>query len=210
MANLEMGAHVCAALAASPLAHVVYISSDAVYDDGETMVRETSCCNPGGFHGVMHLTRERMLAHTATAAQTPLAILRPSLLYGPGDPHNGYGPNRFLRTARTDGAIALFGEGEEKRDHVFIDDVGRFVTQCLLHRSEGVVNVATGTSHSFREAAEAIAGALGGGVTVQGRARSNPITHRHFDTAVAVRAFPEFRFTPIEAGISLTVRGGAA
>ena len=28
-----------------------------------------------------------------------MASLRPSLLYGIGDPHNGYGPNRFRRQA---------------------------------------------------------------------------------------------------------------
>src|SRR5258707_254376 len=40
MKNLAMGEHVCAALQAVPVAHVVYISSDAVYADSETLVRE--------------------------------------------------------------------------------------------------------------------------------------------------------------------------
>ena len=29
----------------------------------------------------------------------PVGILRPTLVYGANDPHNGYGPNRFRRLA---------------------------------------------------------------------------------------------------------------
>ena len=65
----------------------------------------------------MHLVREVMLRSALTA---PLAILRPTLLYGAADPHNGYGPNRFRRLAAAGQDIVLFGEGEEQRDHVLI------------------------------------------------------------------------------------------
>ena len=90
MRNLQMGQHVSAALAARPVAHVAYMSTDAVYDDNANPVRETSCTQPGGgFHGTMHVARERMLIETLKATRTPLALLRPSLLFGPGDTHNG-------------------------------------------------------------------------------------------------------------------------
>jgi nucleoside-diphosphate-sugar epimerase len=38
-----------------------------------------------------------------------------------GDPHNGYGPNRFRRLAAGGEEIVLFGEGEERRDHVQVE-----------------------------------------------------------------------------------------
>ena len=59
----------------------------------------------------------------ASEVKAPLAILRPTLIYGEKDPHNGYGPNQFRRKANKGEAITLFGEGEERRDHVAIDDV---------------------------------------------------------------------------------------
>src|SRR2546428_337223 len=83
----------------APAAQVVYVGTDAVYDDDTNPVRESSPCQPSSFHGTMHLARERMLIETLRPARTPLAMLRPSLLYGPGDTHNGYGPNRFVRSA---------------------------------------------------------------------------------------------------------------
>lgn len=205
MRNLQMAQHVCAALAARPCGPVVYVSSDAVYHDDANPVRESSCAQPSSFHGMMHAARERMLIETLKAAKTPLAILRPSLLYGHGDTHNGYGPNRFVRTAVADRKIALFGEGEEKRDHVYIEDVSALVGLVLAHRSAGVLNVATGRSHSFREVAEHVS-SICGDVAIVPSPRANPITHRHFDISTLVAAFPAFRFTSLRAGLDGTVR----
>lgn len=214
MRNLQMGQHVCAALAKRPCAHVVYLSTDAVYDDNANPVRETSCAQPGSYHGTMHATRERMLIETLKASKTPLALLRPSLLFGPGDTHNGYGPNRFVRTALAERTIALFGGGEEKRDHIFIDDVAVLTGLVLKYRSAGVLNIATGTAHSFREAADEVralvADHVGEPVEIQPSARANPITHRHFDISALLAAFPSFRFTPLRDGLEKMVREVAA
>src|SRR5438445_142247 len=145
--NLRMAEAVCAALAAQPVAHLVYVSSDAVYSDDANPVTERSCQQPSSLHGVMHLAREIMLR---AALKLPLAILRPTLIYGAKDPHNGYGPNRFRRLAAKGEAITLFGEGEEKRDHILVDDVAAPASAVLHHRSKGVLNIATGRSASFR------------------------------------------------------------
>src|SRR5262249_62099498 len=94
--NLRMAEAVCAALAAQPVAQLVYISSDAVYSDDANPATERSCQQPSSLHGAMHLAREIMLR---AALKLPLAILRPTLIYGAKDPHNGYGPNPLPRLA---------------------------------------------------------------------------------------------------------------
>jgi nucleoside-diphosphate-sugar epimerase len=118
--NVEMAAAVCAALKARPVAHVVYISSDSVYKDSSQPLTETSCAEPASLHGIMHLAREVALRE---AHPGPLALVRPTLVYGLDDPHNGYGPNRFRRLAAAGKDIVLFGEGEERRDHVDVEDI---------------------------------------------------------------------------------------
>ncbi len=206
MQNLRMGEHVCAALAKRRVAHVVYVGSDAVYDEQANPVRETSCAQPGaGFHGTMHATRERMLIETLRPQGTPLALLRPTLIFGPGDTHNGYGPNRFVRTAWAERVIALFGGGEEKRDHVFIDDVAALIELVLHSRSVGVLNIATGAATSFRGVAEVVRGLVGEDVDIRVSPRANPITHRHFDISALLAAFPSFRFTPLRDGLKRMV-----
>lgn len=203
--NVRMARMVAEALLARPVAHVVYVSSDAVYDDDANPVREGSPTRPGSLHGAMHLAREVVLADACSRAGVPLAILRPSLLYGPGDTHNGYGPNRFVRTARDEARVALFGGGEEQRDHVFIVDVARLVAAVLARSSQGVLNVATGCSASFREVAETVAQLSGGEVAIETSPRQNPIVHRHFDIALARQAFPTWVWTPLADGLEATI-----
>lgn len=197
MANLRMAEAVIAATAKVAIAHLVYISSDAVYADDVNPVTERSICQPSSLHGMMHAARELMLK---SEIKVPVAILRPSLLYGAKDPHNGYGPNRFRRLAEAGQAIKLFGNGEEKRDHVFIDDVARLVSLVLFRRSAGILNIATGVSTSFRETAELAS--AGQPVEIIPSPRQNPITHRHFDIAGCLKAFPDFRYTLLRDGLA--------
>jgi nucleoside-diphosphate-sugar epimerase len=181
--------------AVASVAHVVNISSDAVYADSDKSLSESSCAEPGSLHGAMHLAREVMFRAEIKA---PLAILRPSLLYGAADPHNGYGPNRFRRLAAEGKEIVLFGEGEERRDHVYIGDVAELVARVLYRRSTGVLNIATGTVHSFRDIA------LKFSSKVKGSPRSGPMPHngyRPFDPAATRKAFPDFRYTPLDQGL---------
>jgi UDP-glucose 4-epimerase len=204
--NLRMAEAVCAALSAQPVAQLVYISSDAVYADDANPVMERSCQQPSSLHGAMHLAREIMLRATL---KLPLAILRPTLIYGAKDPHNGYGPNRFRRLAAKGETITLFGEGEEKRDHVHVDDVAALVSAVLQHRSTGALNIATGRSASFREVAEMIAALSSRSVEIRGTPRQNPITHRHFDITDCLKAFPEFHYISLRDGLARVAKEGA-
>lgn len=196
--NIKMVEVVCEALGDRAGLHMVYISSDAVYADDAAPVTERSPRQPASLHGVMHAARELMLG---TAVKAPLAILRPSLLYGARDPHNGYGPNRFRRQAARGEAIGLFGGGEEMRDHVFIDDVGALTARVLGSRSRGVLDVATGISTSFHRVAEMVAALAPAPVDVKTSPRQSPIVHRHFDITACLTAFPTFRYTPLAEGL---------
>jgi UDP-glucose 4-epimerase len=154
-------------------------------------------------HGAMHLAREQMLL--ASASSTPLALLRPTLVYGAGDPHNGYGPNKFRRQANRGEAIVLFGEGEERRDHVDVDDIAEIVRRVLAHRSAGVLNIATGTVASFRAVADKAVALSPRKVEIKSSPRHGPMPHngyRPFDPAATLKAFPGFRYTAIDAGLA--------
>jgi UDP-glucose 4-epimerase len=157
-------------------------------------------------HGAMHLAREVMFANDVKA---PLAMLRPTLLYGAADPHNGYGPNRFRRQAARGEDIVLFGEGEERRDHVFIDDLAEIAVRVLYRKCRGELNVATGEVHSFRDIAEKAVRLSGRSVAVKSSPRSGPLPHngyRPFDIAACKRAFPDFRYTSLDEGLARAQR----
>lgn len=188
--NLCMAAAVCKAIRQTPVRHMVYVSSDAVYADSDAPLTEYSCAQPASLHGVMHLSREIMLAQ---AFSGPFCLLRPTLIYGVEDPHNSYGPNRFMRLAAAGSPIELFGDGEELRDHIWIEDVAEVITRILLHESRGVVNVASGEAISFSQLAH-IVGSLFPGAAVTRRPRVGVMPHngyRPFDTRVLRLAFPD-------------------
>jgi len=204
--NLRMIEPVCRALAKAPVAHLVYVSSDAVYRDSAEPLTEESCAEPGSAHGAMHRAREVLLADVA---KCPYAILRPTLIYGAEDPHNGYGPNRFRRLACAGDPIVLFGEGEERRDHVLVDDVAELLRLILFHRSAGVLNAATGTVASFRAIAEMVVAQFDRPVPIKGSPRHGPMPHsgyRPFDPAATAKAFAAFRYTPLKDGLALSHR----
>ena len=201
--NVTMMNSVCRALEASPVAHVTYISSDAVYSDSANPLSESSTTAPDNLHGMMHLVRECMLK--AVLNQTPLATLRPSLLYGLSDPHNGYGPNRFRRLAVKGRDIVLFGEGDERRDHVLIDDLAELIRLTLLHKGTGALNAATGQVTSFRQVAEMVAGQFDAPVDIKGSPRIGPMPHngyRAFDISISRRVFPALHYTNLAGGIT--------
>ena len=199
--NMRLAASIIEALKKVPVAHVVNVSSDAVYADGPLPLSEASPAAPTSLHGAMHLARE--LAFGAEAA-APLANLRPTLIYGASDPHNGYGPNRFRRLANEGKDIILFGEGEERRDHVFVDDVAELIMQVIQHKSIGTLNIATGHTHTFMEIAKAVVAISGKPATVTTSPRVGPVPHngyRPFDITACLQAFPNFRYTLLREGL---------
>jgi nucleoside-diphosphate-sugar epimerase len=206
MRNLAMARAVAAVAKKVKLAHLVYASSDAVYPFTEDSVSEDSPAAPTDLYGAMHRTRELILAAEAPA---PLAVLRFTAVYGPGDTHNSYGPNRFVRQALADGVVRLFGEGEETRDHLWIGDAVAVLRRVVAHRSTGLLNVASGGSTSFRSVADAVA-ALVPGARVESSPRQSAVTHRRFEPAAMRAAFPELRFTPLAEGLEATVAGTGA
>ncbi len=199
--NMRIVAALVTGLAGAPVSHVVNISSDAVYADEPVPLTEDSPAAPTSLHGAMHLAREIALR---SGLNVPLAMLRPTLIYGAADPHNGYGPNRFRRLAAAGEEIALFGEGEERRDHVAVEDVAEIAFRVLMRRSRGVLNLATGDVHSFRAVAEMAVALAPKPVPIRGTPRSGPMPHngyRPFDSSACREAFPDFRYTPLHEGL---------
>ena len=206
IANLQMGAAVCTALRGSPVRHVVYISSDAVYADSDRPLDEKSCAQPASLHGTMHWSREVMIGSSFSG---PTCRLRPTLIYGDNDPHNGYGPNRFCRLAAAGEDIVLFGQGEELRDHVWVEDVAEIILRVLRYQSVGILNVATGRLHSFRQIAELAVEHSRLKSKIMFISRSGPMPHngyRPFSPFATALSFPEFHYQQLEEWLPLIMK----
>lgn len=204
MRNLQMIEGVCEVFETVKPRHVLYFSSDAVYPLTVNPVREDSPAEPVDLYAAMHISREIMLK---SAVADRLCIYRPTLIYGAADTHNSYGPNRFRRQAASDGKIGIGGEGEETRDHIYVEDVAQLAALALGHRSVGLLNVATGRSIDFGALARLVAGEFETEVEVCPSPRGMPVTHRSFDVTACRKAFPDFAFTALEEGLQAAHRG---
>ncbi|HUI17740.1 MAG TPA: SDR family oxidoreductase [Alphaproteobacteria bacterium] len=193
MKNLRMGEAVAAALAGRACDQVLYVSSDAVYPMGPALITESTPANPSDLYGVMHKTREVMMASAVKPER--LAVLRATMVLAAHDTHGSYGANRFRRQARESGKITLSGRGEETRDQIYLDDLTALMRMMLLRRSHGLLNAASGVSLNFLEVARLVAAQFAPAPEIVFTPRTQPITHRHFDITALRRAFPTFRMT---------------
>ena len=201
--NLQMVSAVCRALQKCPPKHVIYVSSDAVYKDSRLPITETSCAEPSSLHGVMHLAREIAIKDCYSG---PLTVIRPTLVYGSNDPHNGYGPNKFRRLVASGKSITLFGNGEELRDHVYVGDVAELICRVVLTQNVGIFNAVSGEAVSFYELALCIGSDFGSKVPVICTERNGEMPHggyRVFDNSAVLKAFPGFTFKSWREGMQL-------
>lgn len=175
--------------------HFIYFSSDAVFGIKEGLIRESSSLNPADLYGAMHLSRELMLAKIS---HIPTMILRPTMVYGFGDTHNAYGPNRFIKTSKIQNEIVLFGEGEELRDHIAVEDIAKITSLILQKKYVGVLNLATGSSMTFKTIADFIKANRNHQITIRRMQRVNNIFHRHFDTTNLTRMFPGYQYKKLK------------
>jgi nucleoside-diphosphate-sugar epimerase len=207
--NLRMAEHVGAAVLAQSLGQLVYFSSDAVYASQAFAMDESTPAAPGDLYGLMHRARELILRDATDRAGIPFCVLRPCAIFGPGDSHNSYGPNRFVRTALKERKIQVFGLGEDTRDHVYIDDVVSLTLKAIAHRSSGRLNIVSGNAVAFAELAKRVARLAGGRTSIESLPQKGPVSHRSFDAASIQAAFPGFIPTSLDGGLERTIEAAS-
>lgn len=225
MENLRMAETLCEFFEERTCAHVIYLSSDAVYDARQIPLDEDSSREPVDLHALMHTAREMMLDSVLKAKGVPCCVLRPVNIYGFGDTHNSYGPNRFVREAFSQRKITIFGKGEERRCHLYIEDAVRLITLCVERKIVGSLNLAPPGTITFMKLAETIQAACRFNVEFEFKPRTVPNIHRPYKVTQVFRliynlgrpidpilyrpyvatklrrTFPDFRFTPMPEAI---------
>lgn len=205
--NQAMTLNVCKALAAKPVKRVVYFSSASVYgeDVPHPIISETTTPQPTSFYGIGKFASERLILKMAGQQPgTSIVIVRPALVYGPHEPGYYYGPSGFLRSALAEQPITLWGDGEERREFIYIDDLVELTRRVTLGTQTGLVNIASGTSYTFAQALASIEALIGRQPAVNSRPRSKDKVDHHFDNGRLREWFPDFRFTDLNTGLART------
>mgnify|MGYP001201483688 CR=1 FL=1 len=175
---------------------LIYISSDAIYSDSKKPLKEASKKCPDNWHGLMHLMRENILKRSFNKKK--LVIVRPTLVYGKGDTHSGYGPNLFIKRAKKNKNIVLFGNGEELRDHIWINNLSEIIVMLLKKQISGEFNICTSKLISFRNIANIVAKKFKNKIENKKRIGKMPHNgYRPISNQKLLKIFPKYKFADI-------------
>ncbi|AET33446.1 NAD-dependent epimerase/dehydratase family protein [Pyrobaculum ferrireducens] len=135
-------------------AHLIYISSAAVYGEPEYLpIDERHPTRPKSPYGLSKLAGE----HIAEMLTKRLTVARLFNVYGPGQtgPYAGV-ITKFIQRVKEGKPPVIFGDGEQTRDFIYVEDVARFVATAVEKGATGVYNVGTGKAVSIRELARIV------------------------------------------------------
>src|SRR5262249_31414688 len=140
---------------------------------GVEPVAETHAADPLCLHAVHKLVAEHYLRIYERLYGLSYAVARITNPYGPGQPktRTAYGiVNRWIHLALARDVLPVYGDGRQRRDYIYIDDVvDALMTLGDPERVDGarsgnrIYNIGTGTGTAMVDMARAIVAAAGGG-----------------------------------------------
>ena len=150
----------------------IYASSAAVYGGIGEFREDPSCERPLNVYGYSKLLFDQYVRRQTDLASQVVG-LRYFNVYGPREGHKGSMASvawHFNSQVIDDGEVRLFegcdgyGDGEQRRDFVYVGDVVDTVLYFLDHpERSGVFNVGTGRAQTFNEVAGSVIGWHGRG-----------------------------------------------
>jgi len=146
----------------SDIGRFIYISSAAVYGKPVSLpINEEHPTKPLSPYGLSKLTGERyaMLYHSLYGL--PVVCLRPFNIFSPrqrsDSPYSGV-ITKFIEKVRNNQSPVIFGDGEQTRDFVFIEDVVEVIFNTMENKKAigEIFNIGTGKPTRIKELAEII------------------------------------------------------
>lgn len=144
----------------------LYASSAAVYGGSKQFIEDPLFENPLNVYGYSKLQFDRYVRRIAADAASQVVGLRYFNVYGPHEQHKGSMASvafHFNNQVLEDGEARLFegsegyGNGEQLRDFVYVDDVCDVNLWFLDNPGvAGIYNAGTGRSQSFNDVANAV------------------------------------------------------
>jgi UDP-glucose 4-epimerase len=168
---------------------VIYASSAAIYGNPAYLpIDEQHPIQPLSGYGVSKYTPEHYLSVYHSLYGLEYTILRYANVYGlRQEPHGEGGViSIFINKVITDQTMRIFGDGEQTRDYIYVEDVARANLAATTHGNGEVLNIGTGVSTSLNEIIEMFNTITGKKIPVEyGPERPGDIKHSYFNNEKA-------------------------
>jgi UDP-glucose 4-epimerase len=191
---------------------VVYASSAAVYGDNPaTPLAETAKTRPLSAYGADKLGCELHARVAGHVHGIPTVGLRFFNVFGPRqDPKSPYSGviSIFCDRLRAGQEVAIFGDGQQTRDFVYVGDVVKALLAAMRLRptDSPIFNVCTGRATAIRDLAEVIGGLCGHSPQIAFRPpRSGEIRVSLGDPGHATRVLGVAAETALQDGLERTL-----
>jgi UDP-glucose 4-epimerase len=153
--NITLTLHLLELMQTQPQAHLIFFSSGGtVYGNPAIFpVTEESVLAPLSYHGAGKAAQE-VLCRTLATLGHAVTVLRPSNAYGPGQTmRHGFGLIRtMLQHAQAGTTLEIWGDGENVRDYIYIDDVVDASLRLVrLPQDCGTYNLGSGVGYSINQ-----------------------------------------------------------
>lgn len=139
---------------------LIYLSSAAVYGEPTKLpVSEEHPTNPQSPYGLSKLQGEEILRNFTKIYGLKHVVLRLFNVYGPGqNPQYAGVITSFLNRALKNEPLIIYGDGEQTRDFIYVDDVARVIEFFIKENifDNETYNVGSGNPVSIKELAKTI------------------------------------------------------
>jgi len=143
----------------------LYASSASVYGGGSVFREERALESPLNVYGYSKFLFDQVVRRRLPDANSPVVGFRYFNVYGPREQHKGRMASvafHFFNQFQADGRVRLFegadgyGNGEQLRDFVFVEDVVKANFHFLDKQNlSGIFNLGTGRAQTFNDVAMA-------------------------------------------------------
>jgi UDP-glucose 4-epimerase len=189
---------------------VVFASSGAVYGEQRKQpVSESTIPHPDSPYGVSKIASEHYVFTIGALCGIETVALRIFNAYGPGQfvpaSHAPVIP-QFLKQALGGGSLIVFGDGNQTRDFVYIDDVvdALYAAATASDIDRHIINVGSGQEVSINQLMEKVARAAGRAVNhLYSQANSGGVSRLVADTRLARRKLGYSPKVGLDEGLEL-------
>jgi UDP-glucose 4-epimerase len=186
---------------------LVFASSLATIGEVDGTAHERLLPRPKSPYGAAKLAGEAYCAAFAASYGLPTVALRFSNVFGPYSYHKGSVIAAFCKRALAGDPLVIYGDGQQTRDFVYVDDICAGIVGAMTSGARGeVAHLASGAVTSVLEVAKVVAARFGGHVQVEHHpARPGDVLRSSTQIGAAAALFGYRPQVSLEEGVDRTV-----
>ena len=187
---------------------LLFFSTQAIYgeDTDNKNITEKTLPNPTSFYGIAKYNCERLVEKFFILKKTPFLIVRTPRIYGPGDDPNNYGPSLFTQKFKDQESIVLWGDGSEKRNYLYINDVVKIIDLLLAKNFSGSINICSNMNCSFKFLINTLNSLTKSKIQVISKPRSRQQVDQVMNNSYLKKIIGNYPFISIRKGLSILIR----